>query len=137
MAQTTGKINGTNLLVYVGANAIACCTSHSISMSMAQIDVTTKDSNGWSEIIAGLKTWSLSGEGLTQFNVTYGFNDLVSAWRNGTALTVSFKTTNVDDKVFSGTAYITELSEDAAMEDVTSYSFTMQGSGVLTYATTA
>ena len=31
------------------------------------------------------------------------------------------------DKYFEGKGYITDLSEDAAMNDVTTYSFTIQG----------
>jgi len=127
MAQTTGKINGTDLLVYVGGTAIGCCTSHSLQMTTATIDVTTKDSAGWTEIILGVRNWSISGEGLTEFNATYGFNDLVTAWKNRTLISVSFKTANVDDKVFSGSAYITDLGEDATMEDVTTFSFTFTG----------
>lgn len=134
MAVTNGKINGNELILYVSSNAIACCLNHSISMTTEEIDTTTKDSDGWKEIILGLRSWSITGEGLTEFSATYGFDDLVTIWKNKTLITVSFKTDNVDDKVFSGSAYITELTEDAPMNDATTYSFTMQGTGVLTYA---
>jgi len=124
---TTGKINGTNLLVYVNGTAIACATSHSLSMSMSSIDTTCKDSGGWTSSIAGLKEWSIDGEALTEFDATYGFNDLVTIWKAGTEVTVRFSTNVTGDKYFEGKAYITDLSEDAAMEDVTTYSFTFQG----------
>jgi len=137
MAETTGKINGTDLLVYVGGVAIGCCTSHSIQMTTATIDVTTKDSAGWSEIILGVRNWSISGDGLVEYNATYGFNDLVTAWKNRTLVTLTFKTANESDKVFTGSAYITDLTEDAAMEDATSFSFTFEGTGILSYAVVA
>lgn len=134
MAITQGKINGNELLLYVNGSAVACCLNHSLQMSTEEIDVTTKDSDGWKEIILGLRSWIITGEGLTEFSATYGFNDLVTVWKNKTMVTIQFKTDNTDDKVFSGSAYITELSEDAAMNDATSFSFTMQGTGVLSYA---
>ena len=124
---TTGKINGTNLLVYVSGQAIACATSHSLSMSMSSIDTTCKDSGGWTSSIAGLKNWEISGEALTEFDATYGFNDLVTIWKAGTEVTVRFSTNVTGDKYFEGKAYITDLSEDAAMEDVTTFSFTFTG----------
>lgn len=128
---TTGNINGTNILIYVGGSAIACTTSASISMSMSTIDVSCKGSGGWAEKIAGQKEWSMSGEGLTQFDAAYGFVDLVSVWKNRTAVTVRFSTNVTGDEYFEGTAYITSLSEDAPNEDVVTYSFELEGSGEL------
>ena len=134
MAVTNGKINGNELLLYVNGSAIACCLNHSLQMSTEEIDVTTKDSDGWKEIILGLRSWTISGEGLTEFSATYGFDDLVTVWKNKTLVTINFKTSNADDAVFSGSAYITELAEDAGMNAATSFTFTLQGTGVLSYA---
>ena len=124
---TTGKIDGNNILIYVAGTPIACTTSASLSMSMATIDTTCKDSGGWASSIAGLKNWEMSGEGLTEFNATYGFNDLVSVWKAGTEITVRFSTNVTGDKYFEGKAYITDLSEDAPQNDVVTYSFTFTG----------
>ena len=134
MAETTGKINGTELLVYVGANPVACTLSSTIDLGTEVFDITSKDSDGWREILPGIRNWSISGDGLTQFDASYGFNDLVDVWKNRTMITVSFKTSNADDKIFTGSAYITAISESAPVEDVTSYTFTFQGTSVLTYA---
>lgn len=131
---TTGKINGSDLLVYVDDNLIACCVSHDITMTTDSIDVTTKDSAGWREIIPGLRTWGIAGEGLTQFDATWGFNDLVTVWKNRTLVNVKFKTTDANDLVFAGSAYIVDLTQTAATEDVTTFSFTFDGTGVLTYS---
>ena len=128
---TTGNINGTNILIYVNGTAIGCATSGSISMNTSTIDVTCKDSSGWTEILAGLRDWSLDGEGLTQFDATYGFNDLVSVWKNRTKVTVRFSTNVTGDEYFEGQAYLTALSEDAPNEDVTTYSYTFSGTGEL------
>jgi len=128
---TTGNINGTNLLVYIGGTAIGCATSSSISLNMSTIDTTCKDSAGWTDGIAGLRDWSIDTEALTQFDATYGFNDLVTAWKNRTLVTVRFSTNVTGDEYFEGTAYITSLSEDAPMEDVTTFSVSFTGVGEL------
>ena len=128
---TTGNINGTNLLVYIGGTAIGCTTSCTVNLNMATIDTTCKDSAGWTSQIAGLRDWSIDAEALTQYDATYGFTDLVSAWKNRTAVTVRFSTNVTGDEYFEGTAYITSLSESAPMEDVTTFSVSFTGSGEL------
>ena len=46
---TTGKLNGTLMLLYVDGTAISSTTSHSLSYEMATRDATTKDSQGYEE----------------------------------------------------------------------------------------
>lgn len=128
---TTGKINGSKLLVYVGSNLIAGSTSHSVSRNTATIDVTTKDSQGWTYILAGLRDWSIDGEGMSEFDATYGVNDLRSLWLNRTQVTVRFSTNVSGDEYLEGTAYLTSLNEDASMEEATTFSFTFTGNGPL------
>ena len=45
------KLNGTNLLVYVGSNAIGGTRSFTLNLSQDTPDATTKDSAGWKEVI--------------------------------------------------------------------------------------
>ena len=61
---TTGIFNGTLLVVKIGGVAVAHSTSCSLSVSTDLPDSTTKDSLGWAQQIQGLRSWSVSTDGL-------------------------------------------------------------------------
>ena len=66
--------NGTNLGVYVGSTIIAAATDCSLSLNMDTIDITTKDSAGYRELLAGLRSGfltSLEQSGGTEDTATY------------------------------------------------------------------
>jgi len=132
---TTGILNGTDLLVYVGSDAIAHSTSCSLSLSMDTRDATTKDSAGWTDRLEGLRSWEISGEGLVALDAEYGFTDLFALYNGRTSATVKFSTEVSGDKYYSGTAYLTSLEQEAPTEDNTSFSFTFSGSDVLSETT--
>jgi len=67
---TTGIFNGTNLVVLVGTEVVAHSTSCSLSVSADLPDATTKSSGGWAEQIAGLRSWSLTTDGLATVEPT-------------------------------------------------------------------
>ena len=56
--------NGTELGVYIGGTLIAAATDCSLSLNMETIDITTKDSSGYRELLGGLKSGSISCSGL-------------------------------------------------------------------------
>ena len=61
---TTGAFNGTQLLVYCAGNAIAYSKSCTLNRNVATIDVTTKTDNGDTNILPGLRDWSIDAEGV-------------------------------------------------------------------------
>ena len=142
---TTGIFNGTNLVVLVGAEVIAHSTSCSLSVSADLPDSTTKQSGGWAEEIAGLRSWSLTTDGLATVEPTgtsYVVGDIVSALNGRTAVTVKFTTANgstviAGDLVWSGSAFVESLDITADMESPVTYSASFTGTGVLTQATNA
>lgn len=129
---TTGIVNGTDLLIYVGGTAVAHATSHSLSLSMDTRDATTKDSEGWTDRLEGLRSWEISGNALFAFDAAYGFDDLFTVYTGRTAVTVKFSSEVSGDKYYSGSGYLTSLTLDAPTEDNASFAFTVQGNGTLT-----
>lgn len=132
MAQTTGKLNGTDLLVYVGGTKIYHATNHDMSVSMDTRDVTTKDSAGWGEILEAALHWSMSGEGLVADDATYGYKELFDVIIARTAVVVKFSTEESGDAYFQGSAFLTDLPMTAPTEDNVGFNFTFEGTGVLT-----
>jgi predicted secreted protein len=64
------KINGTKVKILVGGVAISNLTNVKMSIGANMIDVTTKDSAGWKEVLPGLKNASMSGDAIVDFSAT-------------------------------------------------------------------
>jgi len=130
---TTGIINGTNIGIYIGGTKVNHCDSGSISLSHGLRDATSKDSGGWSESLEGLREWSLDGSGFVALDATYGLVELEGVLTARTAVTVRFSTETSGDEYFEGTAFLTEVSVDAAVEDSTTFSMSFTGTGALNF----
>jgi len=160
MAQSTGKIRSNAIGVYVSNTTatdfptigntygdvaeendsfelVACATSGTFTGSMEVLDATTKDNDGQREILTGGLTWSMSAEGLIQFDVTTdvkGAIDLFDLWTAKTRLRLSWTTGNDGDYMYYGNAYITSYEETAGLNEIASFSVTFEGDGSITKA---
>lgn len=142
---TTGIVNGTSLVVLVGTEVVAHATSCTLTVSTDLPDATTKQSGGWAQEIAGLRSWSLTTDGLATVEPTgtdYVVGDIFAALNGRTAVTVKFTTVNgstpiVGDLIWSGSAFVESLDITADMESPATYSASFTGTGVLTQATNA
>lgn len=140
---TTGIFNGTNLVVLVGSEVVAHSTSCSLSVSADLPDATTKSSGGWADEIAGLRSWSLTTDGLATVDPTganFVVGDIFTSMYDRTKVTVKFTTVTgstpvVGDLIWSGEAFIESLDVTADMESPATYSVSFTGTGVLTQAT--
>lgn len=127
--------NGTKLGVYSGGTLIAGATNHSLSISAASIDVTTKDSLGWKEIISGLREWSISADAVVAYDATLGVEALFDALANRSKLTLKFSTEISGDERWSGSAYVTSIEKTAGLEEAVTFSVTFEGTGAITRST--
>ena len=124
--------NGTSLLIYVDGKAIAHTTSASLTMDANTIDVSSKSSGGDAEFIVGQKSATLDFEGLTDFAATaYALDDLFDLWYNREEIAWEFETSG--NTGFSGVGYITSLTLDAPMEDVSTFSGTITVTAGITF----
>ena len=136
--------NGSDLILKIspsdGATPTKTMHSQSVTLdvSMDTIDITTKDSAGRQELLAGLTSFSLSSDGLMDFNPTTvadtEFDELfLQAYTNRTKVQFIFTlaTTNTGDYTFSGSGVVTALSISGGVEDAPVYSVSIQGSGLL------
>ena len=133
-------VNATDVVVKINtttgvtpADLILHCTSANLSISRDLRDSTTKSSEGWSESLAGLKSWEMSGDGFTDF-VTAGTNDIntqeliAEMLAAAPAVEVSFGSA---EKTYTGEAFITSFSIDAGVEENSTYSLSLTGTGAL------
>jgi predicted secreted protein len=133
---TTGIINGTDLLVYVGGVAILGATTHSLSLARATRDTTNKDTASWQTVLSGRKNWSISGSHMFSFDAAYGHSQLFALLDAGASVTVKFSTDTAGNKHWSGSAVITKLDIEAGDDANTTYSYEFAGTGALTEVTT-
>ena len=141
-----GLINGTDLLLRVGTTdaneaIIAYSTSCSLEISMDEIDQTSKDSQGWKDIIGGTRSWSVSSDALyaneSQTNEDFrSLFDLLGGSSNGRSkiyveLAVNGGSNTDNNVYYHGYGYVTSLSVNGGTEDQASFSVSITGSGIL------
>jgi predicted secreted protein len=130
-------INGTNLVIKIAGNPIMKATTASLEMSVDMPDATTKDSAGWAEFFAGVRSWTLSTDGLIDYasSGSVETDELVALLIARNPVAVTFSTSTAGDMVLSGNAYITSISQTADMESPSGYSVSFQGTGTLSQGT--
>ena len=137
--------NGTEFAMYIvgspGNKKVADLTSNGFTQNTNPIPITTKDSGGWEENIGGLRSFSMSGEGITdlQANVSteQGAAEILALSMNRTAVQIVQKSNIVGDKAFTGMGIITTVDLGAPMEGAPTFTFDIQGTGALTVSTVA
>jgi len=134
---TAGKFNGNILGIYFGGTLLTHALQHSESHTMSPIDVTTKDSSGQEEVLAGLRGSEVSASGYFAEDATYGYEDLYDAYEAGTALTVLVSSAATGDVTYTYSAYVTSLNRTAERDSAVSYDVTLKPTGSVTKGTVA
>lgn len=129
---TTGAFNGTMLQVYCAGTAIGLSTSCTLNRNVATIDATSKDSSGDTDIMPGLRDWSIDAEGIVALDSVTNAEYLDGLVTGRTRVMLKFSTNTSGDGYWHGYAYITSLSITAPMEDKVTFSASFAGDGALT-----
>ena len=127
-------LRGVDVLVKVDIagtpTTIAGQRNATLSLSSDSIDTTAKDTGDWRTFLAGLKSWTLSCDGL-YVDGDPALEELQSKFESGTAVAVTM-TEEGGAWTATGNAVITSLDYDASLEDVMTVSAEFQGTGALT-----
>lgn len=132
---STGAMNGTAILLKVGATTVAKLKSNSFKVNRATIDVSNKDSGGWKESLYGQGSGSFDFDGVFSEDGTWGFDEAYAAMIAKTSLTVLYASAVVGDKSYTGTCILTSLTQTAPMEDAVTFSGTLELTGAPTQGT--
>jgi len=102
-------INGTNLTIKVGGVALLKATTASLELSVDLPDATTKDSAGWSEFFAGVRSFTLSSDGLVDYAMgsQVETDELVTMLINRATVAVTFSTATAGLVGHDGTNFYT------------------------------
>lgn len=127
-------VNGTDLVLYVLDGVTNKAFGHSRSFTLNveanPIDATSRSSSGWSEFIMGSRSFTLDFEGLVDYSDDINVEWLETAVENKTKFLVKFTTNLAGTLVYNGYVYISSLTIDSPMEDVVTYSGTLQGTEI-------
>lgn len=122
---------GANLLAIAGQQGLT------INRSADSIEITSKDSDGWKDKIAGMKEWSIDIDGLFVAGDS-SHTSLSTAYSNGTPVcikvvkrVVTAGTASYTD-MFGGIALIKDYPIEAPHDDAVTYSASFDGAGKLT-----
>ena len=139
---TTGLVNGTLVALYKDVSGtltkVANLTSTDFELSKDTIDATNKDGGSYKEFLVGLSGWTMNAEGIFEEDggVTgISAKDLLDDIIAGDAVTVVMTSNVTGDLKLSGSAVITSFSWNAPVNDVSTFSVSLQGSGALTVGT--
>lgn len=132
---TTGVFNGTNLILTVEGTTVGHTTSCSMSLSMDTPEATTKDSNGFSEYIGGVKGGEISFEGLVVYDDASNAIEMADFLLARTQLTCVFGTAETGDAVYTAEAFLSSVEMSAEMEATVTYSGSLTITGAITKST--
>lgn len=150
---TTGKIRSNAINVYVSTltgdsidadgtddtfDIIASSTSGTFSGELETLDATTKDNDGARSILVSAINWSISCEGLVHFGDDTDKlrpTELFDIWNNKTQVRVAWSTGVTGDTFYYGNGYITSYEESAGLNEIASFSITIEGDGGIEKAT--
>lgn len=142
---TTGLVNGTLVSLYKDVSGtltkIANGTSADFSMTKDTIDATNKDGGSYKEFLVGLNSWTMNFEGLFEEDGSVGAGlsakDMLSDLVAGSLVTVVMTSNVTGDLKLSGSALLTNFAWTAPVNDVSTFTCALQGSGTLTIGVVA
>lgn len=139
-----GVINGTSIRVFDGTAEIAYATSCTFDESGEERETLSKDSvAGYREFEMGQLSGSISCEALLSEDVTVGGNTRVNYYTlrakfyAKTAISWKLTSNTTGDVEYSGSGYITAISQTASVEENGTFSFTIGIDGAPTVGTVA
>lgn len=128
---TSGVFNGTNLIIKVEGTVVGHTTSCTLSVNMDVADATTKNSNGWSEGIAGLKSGEISFDGLIDYSDSNNSEQLLDYLIARTMVTCVFGTAATGDSIYTAEGFVSSLEQSAEMEAAATFSGTITLTGAI------
>lgn len=128
--------NGDLMIIKVGSVQVAELTNCELSMSTNMFEITSKESGGKKEILAGNSEWSATADFNIDFQSSnWDMADVVAAWNSKTELSLTITNGVTGDKSFAGSAYIDNVTYTGPQGDKASGTVSFAGTGALTIST--
>jgi predicted secreted protein len=136
-------LNGTDIKVYDSSTNIlvAFAQNGTLNVNHSVRDITNKESNGFKEVLEGLRDWSISLDGAYAWTdasgtaLTNGADDILNSYIiTRAAVTIRFGNTGgaTGDIYYEGSAWLDSFSVSAPTEDTATYNLNFTGTGAIT-----
>lgn len=128
-------IDGSEFLLYdIDGNAVALSKNCTLSLKQNLISVTSKDSLGWAESIAGSRGWTLSFEGLVSYDQEFDTQYFLNKMNSKEPFFIKLGVVQANfDYSYWGEVSIENIEITANYGDVVSYEGSLKGVGELQY----
>jgi TP901-1 family phage major tail protein len=131
------KVAGVDVLLKIvsggTSTALGGQTGATLNRSANTIDTTDKNSNGWAESMAGVKSWSIDCDMFVSLGDT-ALEALFTAFDARTPVEVEIRVggdSEATGYTYTGSAVITDFPEDYPQDDAVSISMSLQGASPL------
>jgi predicted secreted protein len=136
------KINGTNIVLYqyegTTSTPFAAATNCTFQSTVDQTEITSLDSGSYKEFKNAQITWQITCDGMITIG-NYDYKTLLLKMQTRVPIVVKFVvnndnggTTVYGNTVFTGTTNIISVNLTGPVENVSTYSVTLQGTGAYT-----
>lgn len=129
MPCTLAGKRGYNCVLTAGEETVGKAQTVELEMTADEVDVTTRDSNGWREWLQGLKAASATVDQLW-VPTNGGLLALLNAYMDGSVLEVSFE--DEDGIGWSGCAIITGIRRPEPLDGAVGLNVTIRLTGPMT-----
>lgn len=128
----TNKLPGNLLGIEIDGKFVACETSCEFTFEADMLDASAVDSGRWKEVIAGLRSWSISVNAsmLIQSSAT-DLTSIINAFVSGQRMRVRIKTkvAMIGSILITGYVIVQNGGLSAAVNSTTTWNTTLQGDG--------
>ena len=142
-------LQGTDIMVFMGGNSISYATNHTLTIGSTSSEVTTKDdAQGiWQDAVVQKLNWSATTENMYSLDgAGKGFDDLFDAMVSREPVQIKFGLEStyankgnvpntgwvpINTPMYSGEAYVTDLSWNNPNADNSTFTATFTGKGAL------
>ena len=114
-------INGTSFGLFHNGNLLGHSTQSRFSLNVDLPDATSKDSLGFKEVIAGIRSGTISVAGLVDYSDTINFNQLASMVLTKEVNEWVFTQEAFEGITLTGKGYINNVEQVGDMENLVSY----------------
>ena len=128
--------NGTLQVIQIDGTVLAKLTNVEVNLDTNLFEVTSKESGGYAEFLAGLRNITYLAEGVADFqSANKDLADIFTLFTSRATCSLVWTNAVTGDKKITQTAYVTSCNISAPMEDTVTYSIEFQGTGTPTIAT--
>lgn len=128
----TNKLSGNLLGIEIDGKFVACETSCEFSFEADMLDASAVDSGRWKEVIAGLRSWSVSVNAamLLQSSAT-DLTSIINAFVSGARMRVRIKTkvAMIGSIMITGYVIVQSGGLSAAVNSTSTWNTTLEGDG--------